>query len=281
MCDYLKQHPDVFIPEKKELYFFGADLQVFNRPRITQAEYLAYFAPANRERRLGEGSVWYLYSRQAATELKAFCPTAWIIIMLRNPVDMMYALYSQHLYTGNEDIEDFATALQAEEARKQGLRLPKSRTMAGDLLYRDAARYTQQVQRYVDVFGWEQVHVVLFDDFVRDTARVYRNTCAFLDVDAGFQPAFRIINPNKRVRSRLLLYLLKSPSPTMQNLGEILLPDAIRRRVRWRLKRYNTRYESRAPMHQELRRRLQAEFVPEVEALSLLLKRDVTHWCRT
>ena len=34
--------------------------------------------------------------------------------------------------------------------------------------------YSEQVQKYFDVFGREQVHVIIFDDFVRDTAAVYR-----------------------------------------------------------------------------------------------------------
>ena len=43
--------------------------------------------------------------------------------------------------------------------------------------------------------------------------------------------------------------------------------------------RLNTKTEQRPPMNPALRRRLQAEFRPEVERLSDLLQRDLTYWC--
>jgi hypothetical protein len=281
MADYLRQHPDVFFPRKKEFHFFGSDLRVLDRPRITKEKYLFYFASPQDEKRVGEGSVWHLYSKLAASEIKAFCPSANIIIMLRNPVEMMYALHSQHLYTGNEDIEDFEAALDAEEDRKRGLRVPKHRSVAGDLLYRDAARYTEQVRRYLDVFGPENVHIIIFDDFQADPARVFRETCQFLGVATDFRPEFRIVNPNKRVRSRTLLHLLKSPPAPAQWLGTALLPTRLRGALRSRVRVLNIKYESRPSMDPELRRRLQAEFLSEVEQLSRLLGRDLTHWCRS
>jgi hypothetical protein len=46
------------------------------------------------------------------------------------------------------------------------------------------------------------------------------------------------------------------------------------------LKGYNTKYELLEPMNPELKKQLQAEFAPEVEKLSELLGRDLTHWSR-
>src|SRR5262245_23487023 len=147
MNDYLQVHPEIFIPAKKEIHFFGADLQFLKGGRVTEQEYLTYFFPAQGEKRVGEASVWYLYSQHAAAEIQAFSPTARIIIMLRNPVDMMYSLHSQRLYNDNENLVNFAEALAAEGDRQQGKRLyPKASDVMGSL-YRTAATYTPQVQR--------------------------------------------------------------------------------------------------------------------------------------
>src|SRR6185369_11300005 len=97
-----------------------------------------------------------------------------ILIMLRNPVDMMYSLHSRHLLIEVENIDDFRAALAAEEERKRGLCLPARPYPMETLWYREMATYRPQVQRYLDVFGWQSVHVILFDDFANDTARVYR-----------------------------------------------------------------------------------------------------------
>ena len=113
---YLRQHPDVFMPEQKEPNFFGSDLS-YRFPRISQARYLSCFAKAKGETRIGEATTIYLYSEKAAEEIKAFSPEAKIIIMLRNPVDVLYSYHSQQLYSGNEDIPDFEEALRAEVDR--------------------------------------------------------------------------------------------------------------------------------------------------------------------
>jgi len=279
MNDYLKQHPEVFIPESKEIHFFGADL-AFQKSRVTVPEYLSYFSAARDEKRVGESSVWYLFSRLAAAEIKEFCPSARIIIMLRNPVDMMYSLHSQRLYSGNENIVDFAEALAAEEDRKRGLRLYKNALNTMGFFYRAAAHYTKQVQRYLDIFGQDQVLVLIFDDFTKNIAQVYRDTCEFLEVDQRFLSQFDVVNANKRVRSTAFRDLLRHPPTAAQQFLRLFSPPPLRAELKRRLRRLNTKYEARPPMDPALKRRLQEEFLPEVERLSALLGRDLTHWCR-
>jgi hypothetical protein len=277
MYEYLRQHPEVLMPRRKEIPFFGSDLSFSRRSTTDMEEYLSHFSEAMDEKRVGTAFVWYLYSKRAATEIKEFCPTASIIIMLRNPVGMLHSQHSQFLYNGNEDIADFEDALDAEEDRKQGLRVPNNVLLIEGLFYRETVKYTQQVQRYLDAFGWENVHFIIFDDFRSDTVEVYKKTLRFLGVDEDFQPALRIVNPNKRVRSKTL----QNPPQIAKGFGKVLTPRPIRSILLKGLKRYNTKYVPRPPMDPELRRRLQAEFVSEVEQLSELLSRDLTHWSQT
>jgi hypothetical protein len=278
LYDYLSQHPDVFVPPTKEIHFFGRDL--YSPTYLRDGEkYLSLFAGARDEKRVGEASVWYLYSKQSAREIKEFSPEARIIIMLRNPVDMIYSLHSQRLYIGTEDIEDFAEALRAEPERKRGLRLPQNPYLIEGLFYREVGKYTDQVQRYLDVFGRERVKVIVYDDFKSDTARIYGEACEFLEVDSGFRPDIRIVNPNKRVRSKAVRALLDNPPPLLRTLGKPLTTRPFRHRFLKRLRRLNTNFVARPPLPAELRRELQSEFAPDVERLSRLLERDLTHWC--
>jgi hypothetical protein len=275
---YLKQHPEIFMSEVKEPHFFGTDLV---RPFSirNEQEYLSLFSKARNAKRVGEASVGYLLSKRAALEIKKFCPSARIIIMLRNPVDMIYAGHSELVYGGVEDILDFEAALNAEEDRRRGLRVPVASHFPGEaFLYREAGRYSDKVKRYLDVFGRESVQIIIFDDFITETSRIYRQTCQFLGVSSQFEPRFEIINPNKIVRNRILGNFLNSPA--LRRLARGFMPFAARRVIGRSLLRLNTRYEPRPPMPLELRRRLQAEFAPEVEQLSRLLGRDLTYWCR-
>ncbi len=69
MYDYLRQHPDLFLPERKELRYFGHDLDVRDRTNLSREEYLGYFAQAPAGARIGTAYVWYLFSRSAAREI--------------------------------------------------------------------------------------------------------------------------------------------------------------------------------------------------------------------
>ena len=123
LYEYLGAHPEIFMSPYKEPHFFGSDLQ--QRWRPTKSQYFSCFAKARDEKRVGEASVHYLYSKCAAAEIKEFCPEARIIIMLRDPVEMLYSLHSQSIFSGNEVINDFEEALEAEADRKLGRRIPR------------------------------------------------------------------------------------------------------------------------------------------------------------
>jgi hypothetical protein len=282
MYEYLKQHPEIFMPKKKEPHFFGTDIVTPSKYIRDKNEYLSLFAEAQDERRVGEASVWYLYSELAAAEIKAFCPSARIIIMLRNPVDMIYSLHSEFLYHGQEEIEDFGSALEAEEDRKRGLHIPGNCThySAKIFFYREVARYTSQIQRYLDVFGRENVHIIILDDLRRRIAQIYREMLRFLDVSPKFQPDFRIINSSKALRNKTLQNFLNNPPRLVHVVAKSLTLPAVRQILISKLLRLNRRHDCRRPMAPELRQRLQEEFTPEVESLSELLCRDLTHWIR-
>ena len=63
---YLRQHPDVFMPEYKEPKFFCADLDSGSEADATffirdEEQYLALFAEAGGARRVGEACVFNLF----------------------------------------------------------------------------------------------------------------------------------------------------------------------------------------------------------------------------
>ena len=276
LYEYLRAHPQIYMSPVKEPHFFGSDLKLRWRP--TKSQYFSYFAMAKNEKRVGEASVRYLYSKCAAAEIKEFCPEARIIIMLRNPVDMIYSRHSQNIFAMNDDIKDFEVSLEAEEDQKLDLRVPRDAKSVEQLFYRDAARYSEQVQRYFEAFGRENVHVIVYDDFKDDTASVYRETLRFLDVDQEFQPRFEVKNANKVTRSRILQWILQNRRSPLIRAARLLLPFRFRMKVSPAIQILYTSYVPRPPMDPELRRRLQAEFAPEVGRLSELLGRDLTHW---
>ena len=128
LYDFLSQHPQIFLPRTKELLHFASDLSY--PTRLSEDEFLAHFADRQGEQRAGTAHTAYLQSKRAAREIKSKRPDADIIIMLRNPVDMLHSWHSELLYETIEDIEDFEAALDAEPARRRGERIPRTRATA-------------------------------------------------------------------------------------------------------------------------------------------------------
>ena len=272
----LRRHPQIFMPFHKEPLYFGDDL-TRRYGRYTEAEYLHLFDPAKPGQKSGEASTWYLYSVSAAREIHDFNPDMRIMVVLRNPVDVMYSEHSQLIYNVIEDLPSFEDALAAEPDRRAGRRIPEGPINIENLFYRHSVRFAEQLERYFDVFGRERVHVMLWDDLRRDGATVIRDALAFLGVDPTLAAAPPNANENKRVRSPLIQRLIFAPRLLLP-LAPFLRRFPLVRAVRTRLLDMNSEAKPRAPMDPALRRRLLDEFTPDIERLGALIGRDLSAW---
>jgi hypothetical protein len=277
MYEYLRAHPQVFMSVPKEPMYFGADLTPRYR-RMTEEEYLALFRDASESQRAGEASPWYLYSKDAPREMLEFASSAQAIVLLRNPVDVMYAQHSQLVFNKREDIADFAAALAAEEDRRAGRRLPSYALRPEALYYRHSVRFADQLRHWFEVFGRERIHVVLFDDLVADPRAAYRATLEFLGMDPSFEVDLSVYNPNRRARSGLIQRLIFAPPRPVRALFGKLRSLPVAHRVRDRLVSANSRRAARPEMDPALRRSLTQEFAPQVADLGQLIGRDLSAW---
>ena len=279
MYEYLRRHPQLYLPEVKEPMYFGSDLTPRYR-RMTEDEYLALFAPAADHQRAGEASPWYLYSESAAAEIREFAPSAQAIVLLRNPVDVMYAQHGQLVFNRREDITDFPSALAAEDDRRAGRRIPADALRPEALFYRHSVRFADQLRHWFEMLGRERVHVIVFDDLAADPHAVYRSTLEFLGVDPGHEVDLSVYNPNRRARSGLVQRLLFAPPRPLRGLFGRLRSLPIAHRVRDSLVSANSRRAARAEMDPALWRSLTEEFAPQVADLGQLIGRDMSAWSR-
>jgi len=282
LATYLGDHPEVFVAAK-ELSYFGTDLGFLTARgepwHISYRSYLGWFEDHAAERCRVDRSVFYLYSSRAAEEIRAFDADSRVIALLRDPVDQMHAQHAEMLYQGDEDIADFGAALDAEEDRRQGRRVPPGCRKPFALRYRDIASYAPQIERYLSCFGRDRMCVVLYDDLVRDVAGTYRRVLEFLDVDPGHTPHFDVVNANKEVRSARARDLLRQAPAGWRRLGRVMVPNEFARAaLRRRVHALNTRRRPRPVLDPGLRRRLRDELAPDVRRLEGLLDRDLSSW---
>ena len=274
LYDFLRQHPEIFLPETKELLFFGSDLSY--PTRLSEGAFLGHFAARRNEKRAGAAHTAYLQSVKAAEEIRARRADADIIVMVRNPLEMLPSWHNELLYQTVEDIEDFEAALDAEADRRQGRRLSRTahNSYVESLYYSEVAAFNAQVERYFATFGRSHVHVIVHDDLRSDVEGTYRASLDFLGVDPTFAPEFAILNPNKTVRSRTVQNLYFATTAPGHRPVRALLP----RRVRRKLLEANVRQESRSELPDPVRRRLEQLFRDDVTRLGALIGRDLSSW---
>lgn len=274
--DYLSQHPDIFMAPK-ELHYFGKDLKT--KLKLSEAEYLQNFREVQNEKVIGEASVWYLFSKTAAKEIKEFDPDAKIIIMLRNPVEVIYALHSQHLFDGNEDVRDFEEAINLDKYREKGERLPDSVDYFETPLYKDSVLFFAQVKRYLDAFNKDNVHIILYDDFVSNTEKTISDTFKFLEIRDDIPIQYKILNKNKRIKWFYLHRLIKKPPSWMKKIIRIILPfRSVRHFMMSRLYKWNINVAERDSLNTILHQQLKKDFANDIDSLGHLINKDLSEW---
>ena len=205
--------------------------------------------------------------------------------MLREPVEMLYSLYYQFRSDANEHLPTFKASLAAQDDRRGGRQIARQTYLRQALIYDEVASYTEQIRRYFELFGRERVHVVIYDDFASATDAAFGRVLDFLGVDsteAG--DSFSTINGNRSVKSRVLRNLISDPLVRGTAIAmRFWLPRPVftsLQKLESQLLKLNERSEKRPQLDPELREILQHKFTPEVERLSELLGRDLTHWTR-
>lgn len=271
MYTYLKKHPDVFMPDLKEPHLFDADFPVGMIQ--TWDDYTSLFEPVEDEKRIGEASTGYLYSFVAAENIRNYNPQAKIIIMLRDPVEMVYSWHRELLRDGRETIEDFRKAWQAESERRMGKQIPKRAIKRGSqrwLYYKKIADYAPQVERYINRFSRNNLCIIKFDDFVNNPENEYSKVLSYLDLPFENMPEVPRMNQNTVSR---ISWLHRWHGPLKSKLIDFLPSSLLNRFAKW-----NQIPKNRDALPTEFEAELYEYFRPRVKRLEELLDEKLCTW---
>jgi Sulfotransferase family len=294
LCRMLEGHPRIHIPVKEPRFFAPDRRTRYWRPASSRRKhphtldgYLALFADARADQRVGEASPTYLRSTLAAASIAAAQPDARIIAILREPASLLRSVHLQAVRNYDETQKDFRKAMALESDRREGRHVPRLSQFPEVLMYSELVRYVEQLRRYHEVFARGQVLVLIYDDFRQDNEGTVRQVLRFLDVDDSAAVRTVELESLRFPRYLLLDQALRAWSiartsgavaPLVRSFDALTprwLSDSDALTNAWRRVRYT---DPPAPDEQfmlELRRR----FKPEVEAVSEYLGRDlVTLW---
>ncbi|NIR52858.1 sulfotransferase domain-containing protein [candidate division KSB1 bacterium] len=193
---YLKQHPEICLPEVKEPCFFssyGIPESIFLKNIFPMAkeklvteydEYLSLFSSFNKtgKRIIGEASTHYLFQyEETISNLKFFYKSQLsnlkIIIVLRNPIEAAYSNYQMWAMKGLE-VADFEMALHEDQTRYHNQNY--------NIAYLHKYSYYEQVKTYLDNF--ENVKIYLYEELQSEPEQLVKKIFNYLGVDGSFVP---------------------------------------------------------------------------------------------
>jgi hypothetical protein len=178
----LRAHPQVFMSEPKEPHYYsGVPPRRKHIPHVLDRHaYGRLFEGATNEIAIGEASTSYLWSDRAAERIWRDVPSARIIAVLRDPVDRAFSHYLLRVREGVQT-RPFYEAVRDDWTARTG-RWETSH------LYVELGLYHQQVKRYLDLFGADQVMVLSFNEIRQSPEDVIVRLGAFLGLDPALFP---------------------------------------------------------------------------------------------
>ena len=161
----LRAHPDVFLPDHKELHYFDENYE------LGASWYASHFPDSVCERTLGEITPSYLHIDGVAERIANDLPDIKLFVILREPISRARSGFE--LFRDDFGRDSFTEAC----------------TLGSSLVQRSL--YSQPLEQYFSLFKRKQILVLLFDDVMSHPQDSLEKICNHIDV--------RMIEPDKIV----------------------------------------------------------------------------------
>jgi hypothetical protein len=285
MSRYLGRHAQVCLSNPKETHFFLSPTSADN-PVASRDKYRRHHFPdlTAEHQVVLDGSISCLYSPESAKRVLEVFPEARFIVMLRNPVDMVYSYHSRLLFYRQETEADLQRAWDLQADRAKGKNIPTFCSNPEILKYREVGSLGRHLEAFLAVVGRERCHLIFYDDFLKDTRASY---CAALEF-AGLPDDGRTEFPRKArpraYRSSWVQFMLS---------GAFLMPllpvspkstAFYGRLARWikpwrkKIRTMSAPKVDRQPMSEQSRAMLYREFKDDIDRLAKLTGRNLDSW---
>ena len=258
LYNYLKTIPEIFMsPVKEPGYFIPNDFRGF-----TEKKYLDLFKNIKNEIVIGEASAGYLANREASLKIKKQIPDAKIIITLRDPVERTFSDYLNNLRTGNvkrtfeQDFENFLRNNKEQSHLKKSI---------------PVSMFFEQVKNYLNIFGKENVKVLIFEETIKDTKKAIEDVLEFLGVQTQIPENFeKQYNAYSEPLGSFGTNIAKNK--TISTIVKKIFPNKNRENI---LHTILNKKGKKPKMSEEIKIKLQNLFLEDVKKLEKLLERPL------
>ncbi len=221
LAKFMAQHPNIFIPEQKELHFFDNE-KIFKESSVDYEQYHKYFRTNKQQTLFGEATPVYMYWKAAAKRIYDYNPDIKLIFILRNPVDRAYSHYQMQVSRNKERLS-FHSALFFEPIRQL---LSKTKQNRG-YSYADRGFYSKSIKRMKRFFPKEQMLFLRTDDLFIHHKETLSKVFKFLGLPNHDKIEQKVIFANEypSIKPGDKKYLLKKFNKEFAKLEQELLWD--------------------------------------------------------
>lgn len=176
----LNEHPDIFMPQNKELHYFNHD----GRYHENLKGYLCLFNGYKKQKIIGEatplyfekgtyydknGKINFFKEETTIKRLHKHFPRSKLIISVRDPISRILSLHTKNFYQGKVTTSLFEEIQQELEGNS---RL--------NLLYRN--RYNLHLEEIFKYYPHDSVHIMIFEEWIKNPTSHLNDLSKFLGI---------------------------------------------------------------------------------------------------
>ena len=255
LYEIFKQHPQIFVPEIKDIYFFD---RYYHKGWNW---YLSFFKGSEGYKAVGEISHDYMFSIEAMNRIRNNLPEAKIFTVLRNPFEKVWSHYLFLIRSG-------ITKAPFEVVIKTHPELIEK------------CLYGKYLSKYIDKFDREKFKIFFYDDLKRNPKEFARSIFDYLGVDFIETIDYnRKSLPASKPRSFYLAKAAKKTANLLRELGFLTLLGKLKRNKYIQTILYKPYNEGEKPeMKKEDFELVYDIFKTDIEILENLLNKKLDHW---
>ncbi len=276
---YLKQHPQIYIPQKEPEFFalegekleYPGPREKFKIRKVTHIkDYESLFDGVTDEIAIGDVSPIYMYYKKAPVKIKFYIPDAKLIAILRDPVERAFSHYVFWASQGFEPDTDFDFNLAV---REEAQRINDG--WHPNWHYIQIGFYYEQIKRYLNFFKPYQLKILLYEDLIKDKHKFCQDIFEFLEVDTQFIPSFtKTHNSTEAPKNRTINCLFNRPNP-FKTIFKPLTPKSFRNYINSKVKQKNL---GKPKLSRQFRKELIAVYREDILKVQDLIQRDLSQW---
>ncbi len=255
----LLQHPDIFMPVKKELHYFSHSYSKGIK------WYKEQFKNAKNQKMVGEASVSYTYPEGNSVSQRIFNtlgPNVKFIYMVRNPIQRTISHYRYYKNYGLKEPLEFEEAIDKNP------------------IYIGTSKYSEFINEYVKLFKKENFLIIVFEDYIKNTHAELCKIFNFLGIDNTFIPSDSMLKTNESFKARnALMYRIyfRLSQNNLRKYAESIIPQGKRKRTRNFLRKLLSKKQS-DEISKYILNKLREELYPEIDKMESILNRNLDIW---